>query len=277
MLYIVATPIGNLSDITLRAIEILKNCDYILCEDTRHSLHLLQHYSIQKPLKSYHKFSEAKNEDWIITDLENGKNIALISDAGTPAIADPGARLVKRCKELSIEVCPIPGPCAAITALCCSGFNTDRFQFVGFLPKKISELCGVLAEYLEFSGTTIAYESPKRILEVVEVLSQLAPKREIAIARELTKKFEEIVRGSSLDVLNELRDKTILGEIVLLINAKTDTEVEPWDWLPLEKHLHILQETYHLSHQEALKIASAMRGESKRDLYKKLVNQKNEK
>lgn len=269
MLYLVATPIGNLSDITLRAIEVLKNCDYILCEDTRHSLGLLQHYEIYKPLKSHHKFSEARNEEAIIADLQEGKLIALISDAGTPAIADPGERLVKRCHELSIEVCAIPGPCAIIAAISCSGFNTERFQFVGFLPKKVSELYTVLADYLEYSGTTVAYESPKRILDVLEALAKLAPNRELAIGRELTKKFEEMLHGTAISLLEELKGKTILGEIVLLINAKTLNEEEPWDWLPLEKHLAILEEVYKLKRQHALKIASAMRGESKRELYKK--------
>src|ERR1700722_7463299 len=126
MLYLVATPIGNLSDITYRAVDILKNCDLILCEDTRHSQILLKHYGIQKPLKSYHKFSEAAEEDSIIQDLKAGKHIALISDAGTPGISDPGSRIVKRCCKENLPVVPIPGPCAAIAAICCSGLNTDR-------------------------------------------------------------------------------------------------------------------------------------------------------
>lgn len=137
MLFLVATPIGNLSDITFRAIETLKSCDYILCEDTRHSRPLLTHYDIQKPLKSFHKFNEALKEDHIIKDLQDGMKIALVSDAGTPGISDPGLKLVQRCREEGIDVVAIPGACAAIIALSCSGFDTNRFQFFGFLPKKL--------------------------------------------------------------------------------------------------------------------------------------------
>ena len=189
MLTLVATPIGNLEDFSFRAIESLKNCDYILCEDTRHSSILLNKHNIHKPTKSYHQFNESKSEKQILNDLKNGKNICLISDAGTPAIADPGAELVLKCIENKIEITYIPGPCALIMALVCSGLNTSRFQFLGFLPKKNQALKSTLSEILIYPGTTIFYESPNRILNFLEILEKIDPERNVTIGRELTKKF----------------------------------------------------------------------------------------
>src|ERR1700733_30336 len=162
MLYVIATPIGNLSDITYRAVQTLQSCDYILCEDTRHSLALLRHYQIRKPLTSLHKFNESKKQQAIVEDLHRGQTIGLISDAGTPAISDPGSWLIQRCLEEKIRVIPIPGASALTTALSCSGLNTERFQFCGFLPKKASELKKCLQELLAYPGTTVCYESPHR-------------------------------------------------------------------------------------------------------------------
>ncbi len=220
MLYLVATPIGNLGDITFRAVEILKSCDYILCEDTRHSLRLLQHYSIQKHLTSYHMFNEASREKKVIEDLQSGKIIALISDAGTPGIADPGMRLVKKCREENLKVEGIPGPCAAIQAITCSGMSTERFQFWGFLPKTSGRLQSQLEEILTYSGTTICYETPHRLLKVLEVLKRLAPERKIGVARELTKKFEEVRTGTASELLVEWKTRSVKGEIVLLISGE---------------------------------------------------------
>ena len=220
MLYLVATPIGNLGDITFRAVEILKSCDYILCEDTRHSLRLLQHYSIQKPLISYHMFNEASREQKVIADLEAGKNIALISDAGTPGIADPGMRLVKKCRDENLKVEAIPGACAAIQAITCSGMSTERFQFWGFLPKTSGRLQTQLEDILKYPGTTICYETPHRLLKVLEVLKRLAPERKICVARELTKKFEEVLSGTPSELLLEWKNRSVKGEIVLLIKGE---------------------------------------------------------
>lgn len=217
MLYLVATPIGNLGDITFRAIEVLKSCDYILCEDTRHSLRLLQHYSIQKHLISYHMFNEASREQKIIDDIQAGKTVALITDAGTPGIADPGMRIVKRCREENLKVEAIPGPCAAILAISCSGMSTERFQFVGFLPRTSGRLQRELGEILTYPGTTICYESPHRLLKVLEMLKQIAPDRKISVARELTKKFEEVRTGIPSELLQEWKNRSVKGEIVLLI------------------------------------------------------------
>ncbi len=269
MLYLVATPIGNLSDITYRAVEILKSCDYILCEDTRHSLHLLQHYSIQKPLKSFHKFSEASKEDEVITDLKNGRIIALISDAGTPGISDPGTRLVQRCVQEGVTVQSIPGACAAITALSASGLDTDIFQFIGFLPKKKQELRSLLQEIGAYKGTTVCYESPNRLEEVLKTIDELFPDKNLVVARELTKKFEEIQRGNASALLKYWEDKDIKGEIVLLIAGQTLTDTPDWESLSPEDHVNFLESTYKLSRNEAIKMAASLRGVPKRDIYNK--------
>lgn len=268
MLYLVATPIGNLSDITLRAIEIFKSCDYILCEDTRHTSHLLNHYQVHKPLKSYHKFNEAAREDVIIADLLSGKEIALTTDAGTPGISDPGMRLVKRCWEEGINVTSIPGACAAIAALTCSGLNTERFQFVGFLPRKVEELKKELREILIYPGTTICYESPNRLCDVLQHIDDLSADRQLAVARELTKKFEEIKQGTAKEILHYFSEHTLKGEIILLITGK-----ESQDWLQLtpEEHVEYLTEQYGISRQEAIKMAAKQRGVSKRDIYNRII------
>ncbi len=272
LLYLVATPIGNLSDITYRAIEILNSCDTILCEDTRHSLRLLKHYNIQKPLKSFHKFSEVSKEDEIIEQLQNGQNIALISDAGTPGISDPGQKLVKRCKEEDIQVQSIPGACAAIVALSASGLNTDRFQFCGFLPKKTKEIKTLLQEILIYTGTTICYESPNRLISTLEHLKELASDRQIVVARELTKKFEEIKSAKASDLITYFSKGEIKGEIVLLIAGSPENCQVDFESLTPEDHVLLLQQTYSLSKNEAIKMAATLRGVPKRDIYNKLIN-----
>ncbi len=271
MLILVSTPIGNLSDITLRAIEALKECDYILCEDTRHSAILLSKYSITTPTKSYHKFNESKKALEIIEDIKNGKVVCLISDAGTPAIADPGADLVKKCIAENIEVSSLPGPCAAIAALTVSGFNTENFRFVGFLSKKDQGLKTDFSEILHYSGTTICYESPHRLINFLNVLREIDPDREVVVARELTKKFETIYRGTANDLFIRLENTTIKGEIVILISenplfsAKCSTDLSP------EEHVNFLINTYQITKSEAIKISAQMRGIPKRSLYRDLL------
>ena len=271
MLYLVATPIGNLADITFRAVETLKNVDYILCEDTRHSRPLLGHYEIQTPLRSYHKFNLKEKEREILSDLAAGKKIALISDAGTPGISDPGAELVAACVQHGFAVQAIPGPCAAIAALVCSGFNTSRFQFRGFLPRKENELKREIHAILNFDGTTIAYESAQRIEEVLSLLNEVAPSRKLAIARELTKKFEEIVRGSAAEILSHFQTHPLKGELVLLIEKGQELEQ---DWLKLSpvEHVEYLEKTYQLTRADALKLAAKQRGVSKRDIYREFIS-----
>lgn len=269
MLSLIATPIGNLSDITLRALDSLKNCDYILCEDTRHSLILLRHYKIEKPLKSYHKFNEASQAESILNDLSSGKQICLISDAGTPGISDPGASLVKLCVERDIPVSANPGPCAAIQALICSGLLTDRFQFMGFLPKKENELKTELQSIFSYTGTTICYESPHRLLDVLEMIKKMQPDRQLVVARELTKKFEEIFRGTA-DIQLEHWASGLKGEIVLLIAPANKQILQDWsDWTP-EEHVQWIEETYKVSKKDAIKLAAEMRGVPKREIYQKI-------
>lgn len=270
MLYLVSTPIGNLSDITLRALEVLKSCDYILCEDTRHSLILLRHYEIEKPLKSFHKFNEKEKEASIIQDLEAGMTIGLISDAGTPGIADPGMQLVQKCVASGLQVQSVPGACSAITALSCSGLNTENFQFIGFLPKRSEDLKKTLKEILSYKGTTICFDSPQRILKTLKMLSQLDKKRKLAITRELTKRHEEILRGNVEELLESWGDKNPKGEIVLLISGKEKEELN-WDHLTHLEHVQKVEEDYGVSRKEAIKIVAELRHESKRNIYKKVI------
>lgn len=269
MLYLVATPIGNLGDMTYRAVEILKRCDYILCEDTRHSLLLLKHYEIQKPLKSFHKFNEAAQEAKIVQDLKSGQTIAVISDAGTPGISDPGTRLVKSVLKENISVQSIPGPCAAIAALTCSGMNTEQFQFAGFLPRKQNELKKKIQELLHYPGTSICYESPERILKVLQLLTEIASERTIVIARELTKKFEEVKRGTPNELIHYYKEHPLKGEIVCLIEGKK--EDSQWEnWTP-EEHVLFLVQEYNLSRQDAIKMAAQQRKVPKREIYNRLL------
>jgi 16S rRNA (cytidine1402-2'-O)-methyltransferase len=273
MLYLVATPIGHLSDITFRAVETLKNCDYILCEDTRHSSILFAHYEIRKPLKSYHKFNEAKSLQRILDDLILGQHIALISDAGTPGISDPGALLVQSCIHHSIPVMAIPGPCAAIAALSCSGLNTDRFQFIGFLPRKLTELKALFSSLLSYPGTTICYESPERLMKTLDLLHDVAPDRRVVIARELTKKFEEICRGTPKELKIYWETHILKGEIVLLLSGQTE-KVSDWADLSPEEHVNYLEISYHLPRKEAIKLAAEQRAIPKRQLYNELLHHK---
>ena len=220
MLYLISTPIGNLSDFSARAISTIEMCDYLLCEDTRHSRILLSHYNLKKPLRSYHLFNEAERTKEVVEDLHNGLKIGLLSDAGTPCISDPGYKLVSTCRELDLEVCPIPGPCALIAALSSSGFSAMRFQFIGFLPKKKGKLSSLIQEALDFPGTSICYESPFRMKATLQALKNLAPTRPIFVAREITKKFEQYYRGTPESLLPIWEKAPPKGEFVLLISEE---------------------------------------------------------
>lgn len=268
MLYLIATPIGNLQDISFRALDQLKSCDYILCEDTRHTENLLRHYNIQNRTKSYHKFNEAKTEDGIIADLKLGKVISLVSDAGTPGISDPGARLVARAIQEGINVFSVPGPCALIAALTCSGLDTSRFQFVGFLPKKETEIKKALVDILQYAGTSICYESPNRLIKIIEDIAEIDANRLLVAAKEITKKFETYYRGTAEELLVKLKQAPLKGEFVLLIAANSALDKNDWSSLTPEEHVNLLQETYRLSRQEAIKMAAGLRGVSKREIYR---------
>lgn len=216
-LYLVATPIGNLKDITLRALEILKAVDLIACEDTRHSLKLLQAYEIQKPLLSLHEHNEARRAAGLVERLGEGKSVALISDAGTPLISDPGFRLVGAVLAAGFEVEAIPGPCAAVNALVASGLPTDAFYFVGFLPPKSAARRRRFEALKEFPSTLIFYESPHRIQKFLAEAFEIFGPRPAVLAREMTKKFEEFYRGPLVSDPQTLPLRSWKGEFVVLL------------------------------------------------------------
>jgi 16S rRNA (cytidine1402-2'-O)-methyltransferase len=218
-LYVVATPIGNLEDITLRAIETLKNVDFIICEDTRVTKFLLNHFGIDKPLIVANAFNESKSIEKIIDKIKSGENAALVSDAGTPSISDPGTRIVNAAIKNEIEIVGIPGANAAILALSISGLPTDAFVFEGFLPQKKGRQ-KKLQQLSEEERTIVLYESTYRIKKLLEEINQYMPSRKIVVARELTKKFEETWRGSANEILNDIENKNIKGEFVVLIAPK---------------------------------------------------------
>lgn len=268
MLYLVATPIGNLSDLSFRAVETLKSCDYILCEDTRHSQHLLHHYQIHRPLKSYHKFNESKELEAIVSDLQKGMHIALISDAGTPLLCDPGYQLVKKCREEKIEVTAIGGPCSPILALSLSGFDPLPFQFVGFLPKKQKELTQLLSQIFLYEGTTIAFETPHRIVETLSIAHSIDPKRNFCIARELTKLHEECIKGTAQEILEHFQNHPPRGELVFLIERSY--QQEDWSHLSLKEHVASVQEQWNLSLNDAIKTVAQIRKLPKRFVYQEI-------
>lgn len=270
MLYLVSTPIGNLADFTYRAVEILKKCDYILCEDTRHSRGLLEHYGIAAPLKSFHKFNESQEEDPVIADLKAGKMIALISDAGTPLISDPGEQIVARCRLEGVAVTALPGACAIVDALILSGMPSAPFQFIGFLPKKEKELQTVLSHALLYTGTTIAYETPHRIEETLSALLQLCPERKLSVARELTKLHEECLFGTAEELMEHFKKNPPRGEMVLLLSPPA--ERISYEHLSLQELVEMLQKDLHLNKQEAIKMAAQMRHLPKREVYKHFTN-----
>ncbi|MDD5625909.1 MAG: 16S rRNA (cytidine(1402)-2'-O)-methyltransferase [Patescibacteria group bacterium] len=223
MLYIVATPIGNLQDVTLRALEILKESDFILCEDTRHSRIFLDHYQIKAPTISYHQHSKLSKMDYISELLQQDKNLALICDAGTPGISDPGNKLISHLivQLPNLKIISIPGPAAVISALSISGFETDKFIFLGFPPHKKGRKT-FFEQAAEFKYTLAFYESPYRILKALNELANLEDfkDREITVARELTKKFETIYRGTAENIINKIPKNEIKGEFVVVIRAK---------------------------------------------------------
>jgi 16S rRNA (cytidine1402-2'-O)-methyltransferase len=219
MLYVVATPIGNLDDITLRALEVLKSVDVIAAEDTRHSGNLLKHFEIRKPLVSYHEHNEAMRSDELVGRLAEGENVALISDAGMPGLSDPGARLIRKCIERGVPYTIVPGASAILTALVGSGLAADSFCFRGFLPVKSGQREREVRAALEREATTIFFESPYRILKTLAACAELAPDRQLCVARELTKKFEEFRRGTPAELLSHYEAHPAKGEITLVISG----------------------------------------------------------
>lgn len=272
VLYIVATPIGNLEDITLRAINVLKEVDLIAAEDTRHSLKLLNHLEISKPLISYHRHNEDTRTDLLIKELKEGKSIALISDAGTPGISDPGEEVIKKCIEENIKIVPIPGACAMINALICSGIDTTEFTFLGFLPLNKKNRIQKLEEIKNSNKTLILYEAPHKIKSTLSDLKNVIGDRDIVIARELTKIHEEFLRGN----INELIEKTenIKGEMVLIIDKNNNVDIEKeslFNNLTLEEH-YKLYEKQGLCKKDIIKKIAKDRNVNKNEIYQKFID-----
>lgn len=264
-LYVVATPIGNLEDITLRAINILESVDLIAAEDTRHSLKLLNHLKISKPLISYHRHNEEVKTELLIEKLKEGQDIALVSDAGTPGICDPGETVIKRCMEEKIEVVPIPGACAMINALIASGIDTKEFCFFGFLPLNKKLRKSKLEEIKNSKRTIILYEAPHKLITTLNDLAEILENRQIVLARELTKIHEEFIRGNSIEILKKAEN--LKGEIVLIIEGNGKEERKNnFENLTLEEHYELYKKQG-FEKKEIIKKIAKDRNVSKNEIY----------
>ncbi len=265
-LYIVATPIGNLNDITLRALEVLKQVDLIAAEDTRHSRKLLDHYQINTRMVSLHEHNEEQRIGFVRCKLEAGENIALISDAGTPLISDPGYKLVQEIRQVGLSVLAVPGPCAAIAALSIAGLPTDQFLFAGFLPAKNQARYQILEKLTSQSATLVFYESPRRIVSCMKDLANLCNSdRAVAIAKELTKSYETVVAGTALEIVDWLEqdEQRCKGEFVVIVEGKTNrpTDINP----DVARALRAAREYMPL--KKACALIADLTGLSKNDLY----------
>jgi len=219
-LYLVATPIGNLEDITLRALRTLRECDVVAAEDTRHTGRLLKHYGISKPLLSYFLFNEARRSEEILDRLRRGQKVALVTDAGSPGISDPGERVVRAALKAGCRVEPVPGECALVAALTASGLATKEFHFVGFLPHKSGQRRKKVEALKEMPGTLVLYESPHRIEKLLGELQDIFPESQVVLARELTKRFEEYLRGTPAQLLAVVQNRNLKGEFVVLVGGR---------------------------------------------------------
>ena len=271
ILYLCATPIGNLKDISFRVLEILKSVDVVAAEDTRNSIKLFNRFEINTPLTSYHEYNKVEKAVKLIEMLKSGQNIALITDAGTPGISDPGEVLVRMCHEEGITVTSLPGPVACIDALILSGFSTRRFVFEGFLPREKKERAEILAEIGKETRTVILYEAPHHLKGTLEDLRVLGDDRNIALCRELTKKYEEISRKTIAEAIEYYKDNEPRGEYVLVIEgldkaALKEEAQKKWEEMTIEEHMAIY-ESKGLDNKEAMKMVAKDRGVSKRDIY----------
>ena len=221
-LYLVATPIGNREDITLRALRVLKECDVVAAEDTRRTGQLLKHFGISKPLLSYFQFNEAKRSEEIIERLRRGDKVALVTDAGSPGISDPGERVVEAAIAAGFRVESVPGACALVAALTASGLPADEFHFIGFLPHKSGQRRKKLEALKQTCGSLVLYESPYRIEKLLGELAEMFPERQVVLARELTKKFEEFLRGTPAKLLALTRQRSLRGEFVVVVGPASD-------------------------------------------------------
>lgn len=275
ILYLCATPIGNLEDMTYRCVRILKEVDLIAAEDTRNSIKLLNHFEIDTPMTSYHEFNKIEKAHTLLAALKDGKNIAVITDAGTPGISDPGEELVAMCYEEDIEVNAVPGAAACITAVTSSGQACRRFSFEAFLPKDKKERARVLAEMQQETRTMIVYEAPHHLRATLQELYQALGDRSITLCRELTKRYEEKKKMTLAQTVDYYRENDPRGEYVLVIAGKSKEEVmqeeqSRWEDLSIEEHMQIyLDQDY--SKKDAMKAVAKDRGVSKRDIYQALL------
>ncbi len=275
ILYLCATPIGNLEDITFRVLRILKEVDLIAAEDTRHSIKLLNHFEIKTPMTSYHEFNKIDKAKYLVEQLLAGQNIALITDAGTPGISDPGEELVRQAYAAGIEVTSLPGACAAVTALTLSGLPTRRFCFEAFLPTDKKERQQVLSVLKEETRTIIIYEAPHRLSKTLQELCEALGDRNVTIIKELTKKHETVLQTTLSEAVTIYEAMEPKGEYVLVLEGKTFAEIianeqEKWGALDLEEHMKIyLEQGY--NKKESMKFVAKDRGMSKRDIYQQLI------
>jgi 16S rRNA (cytidine1402-2'-O)-methyltransferase len=269
-LYVVATPIGNLEDISYRAVRVLKEADLIACEDTRHTAKLLHHYGIDKPTISYHEHNEAARAEELVAKLEQGLNIAQVSDAGMPGISDPGYRVIKLAIERGVQVVPVPGASAVVAALAASGLPTDSFQFLGFLPAKSGQRRTMLETLRSAPHTTVVYEAPHRIAEAMkDIVELLGAERPVVLARELTKVHEEFIRGRADEVLKQVNVRALKGEITLLIE-KGEESTAPTTKRDIMVRLAEIMREQKLDENDALKIVAREQSISKSEAYREL-------
>lgn len=274
-LYLCATPIGNLEDITYRVLKILNEVDLIAAEDTRHSIKLLNHFEIHTPMTSYHEYNKVDKARYLVAQLQEGKNIAVITDAGTPGISDPGEELVRQCFEAGIKVSSVPGAAACITALTMSGLQTRRFAFEAFLPSDKKERAQVLEELQNESRTMILYEAPHHLKQTLKELESVLGDRRITICRELTKKYEEACQSTIHGMIEKYEKEEPRGEYVLVIEGKSFAEkakemIEDWKVLSVEEHMNYYLEQG-ADKKEAMKRVAKDRGVSKREIYKECL------
>ncbi|MDO5392314.1 MAG: 16S rRNA (cytidine(1402)-2'-O)-methyltransferase [Eubacteriales bacterium] len=277
-LFLCATPIGNLEDITFRVLRTLKEVDLIAAEDTRNSIKLLNHFDIHTPMTSYHEYNKIDKARTLIEKMQQGQNIALITDAGTPGISDPGEELVAMCYESGIEVTSLPGPAACITALTLSGLSTRRFAFEAFLPSDKKERRAVLEELKDETRTIILYEAPHRLVKTLAELYEVLGNRRMTLCRELTKRYETAFRSTLEELLAYYGKEEPKGECVLVIEGRSRKEMEEeaqqeWSAMPLQEHM-AYYENQGIARKEAMKLVAKDRGVGKRDIYQQLLDSK---
>ncbi len=277
-LFLCATPIGNLEDITLRVLRTLQEVDLIAAEDTRNSIKLLNHFQIKTPMTSYHEYNKIEKGHILVDKMLKGQNIALITDAGTPGISDPGEELTAMCYEAGIEVTSLPGPAACITALTLSGLPTRRFAFEAFLPMDKKERQAVLKELVNETRTIILYEAPHKLVRTLEDLREALGNRSMTLCRELTKKHETAFRTTIEDLIQYYSQEKPLGECVLVIDGKSRRQLEEeerasWEEISIEEHMEQYEEKG-ISRKEAMKLVAKDRGVTKRDIYQYLIENK---